>query len=139
MLRQKNNIPVKQPLKSLHINTINLSEEYSKIIKEEINVKELLEDNYEILKNKIGHDNNYVNGGDVSFYISLNPELIREGKQRELSREIKDKRKELGLISSDFVILNIQEGRLELIDEAYKKEMKIVEVKVSDLFSITKA
>jgi hypothetical protein len=71
--------------------------------------------------------------------FTLTPELIREGKQRELSREIKDMRKELGLVSADFISLSIEESRLELLDDEYRKEMKIRELKSSELFSVEKA
>jgi isoleucyl-tRNA synthetase len=122
MIRQKNNIAVKQPLSLAKINK-NISSIYFEIIKEELNIKNISID---------------TNLSICELDFSLNPELIREGKQRELSREIKDKRKELGLVSADFIILSIEESRLELIDEAYKKEMKIKEVKAGSGLSIDK-
>ncbi len=122
MMRQKQNVPVRQPLSSLTLNkSINIK--VATIVMEEINIKNIKYDTS--LENSI-------------LDFTLTPELIREGKQRELSREIKDKRKELGLVSADFIILSIEESRLELVDAAYKKEMKIVEVKISDKFEVCK-
>jgi isoleucyl-tRNA synthetase len=122
MIRQKNNTPVKQPLLSVKINK-NIDSKYFEIIKEELNIK------------NISIDTNLT---ECEIEFALNEDLIREGKQRELSREIKDKRKELGLVSSDFISLNIEEGRLELVDEEYKKEMKIKSVKTGGEFEIAK-
>ena len=122
MIRQKNNVAVKQPLILAKINK-NISGIYFEIIKEELNIKNISID---------------INLSICELDFNLTPELIREGKQRELSREIKDKRKELGLVSADFIILSIEESRLELVDEGYKKEMKIVEVKISSKFEVCK-
>ena len=44
MQRQKNNIPVRQPLSKLFINK-KIDEKYLSILKEEINIKEILIDN----------------------------------------------------------------------------------------------
>lgn len=122
MMRQKQNVPVRQPLSSLTLNkSINIK--VATIVMEEINIK------------NIKYDTNLENS---ILDFTLTPELIREGKQRELSREIKDKRKEMGLVSADFIILSIEESRLELIDGEYKKEMKIKEVKESEVLKIEK-
>ncbi len=127
MMRQKNNTPVRQPLLRLTLNknfSKNILEKYEAIIREELNVKEIIIS--EELEENI-------------LDFTLNDELIREGKQRELSREIKDRRKELGLVASDFIILFIESDRYELIDEVYKKEMKIKEAHVSEDFIVQKA
>jgi isoleucyl-tRNA synthetase len=122
MMRQKQNVPVRQPLSSLTLNkSINIK--VATIIMEELNIKDLKYDTS--LENSI-------------LDFTLTPELIREGKQRELSREIKDMRKELGLVSLDSIILFIDGERFELLDEAYKKEMKIRKVKEAIILTIDK-
>lgn len=123
MIRQKNNIAVKQPLQLAKINK-NIDSKYFEIIKEELNLKNISIDTE-------------LNISELDFV--LNDELIREGRQRELSREIKDRRKELGLVASDSIVLFIESDRYELIDDTYKKEMKIVEVHVSEDFIVQKA
>ncbi len=127
MMRQKNNTPVRQPLSRLTLNKNtpkNILEKYEAIIREELNVKEV------IISEEI--EENILD-------FTLSPELIREGKQRELSREVKDRRKELGLVSSDNIFLVIESSRVELIDDVYKKEMKILEVTIGDVFAVKKA
>ena len=113
MIRQKNNTPVKQPLSSAKINK-NISSVYFEIIKEELNIK------------NISIDTDLLT---CEFDFNLTSELIREGKQRELSREIKDERKRLGLVSGDSIILFVKSDKFDLIDAEYKKEMKIIEIK----------
>lgn len=115
MLRQKQNVPVRQPLQSATINK-NIEEKYFEIIKEELNVKNISTD--------LESDN--------SLDFELTPELVREGKQRELSREIKDKRKELGLVATNSIILTIDQGRMELLDEDYKTAMNIKQVHIGN-------
>jgi isoleucyl-tRNA synthetase len=123
MIRQKNNLPVRQPLSLATINK-NIDKKYFEIIAEEVNVKEIR-----------------VNEGSEACELdmNLNPELIREGKQRELAREIKDRRKELNLVASDYIILFIEADRYDLVDEQYKTEMKIRECHVSEDFIVEKA
>jgi hypothetical protein len=113
---------VKQPLVLGRINK-NINSIYFEIIKEELNIKNISIN---------------TNLGICELDFTLTPELIREGKQRELSREIKDKRKELGLVSPDFITLSIEGNRLELVDDEYKKEMKIREVKEAIILTIDK-
>lgn len=115
MLRQKQNVPVRQPLSSATINK-NINTKYFEIIKEEINVKDISID--EAAQNNLD--------------FNLTPELVREGKQRELSREIKDKRKELGLVATDFIAVTIDQDRADLLDENYKQVMNIKEVRFGD-------
>lgn len=123
MIRQKNNLPVRQPLSLATINK-NIDKKYFEIIAEEVNVKEIK-----------------VNEGSEACELdmNLNPELIREGKQRELAREIKDRRKELNLVAADEILLFIDADRYDLVDEQYKTEMKIRECHVSEDFIVEKA
>ncbi len=75
----------------------------------------------------------------MSLDLNINEDLKKEGEQRELSRQIKDKRKELSLRPQDFIIVKIEKEKLNLFDDNYKTEMKIKEVLISDSFEIEKA
>ena len=83
--RQKANIKVRQPLASLKVKSqiSNLGEEYLELIKDEINVKEIMSDpNLE---------------SEVSLDTAITPELEMEGRMRDLVRVIQDIRKKRGL------------------------------------------
>ncbi|MDQ5957068.1 MAG: isoleucyl-tRNA synthetase, partial [Patescibacteria group bacterium] len=121
MLRQKNNVPVRQPLLSATINR-NIDQKYHNLIQEEINVKNI------IINDK----------GTNDLDFNLNEELITEGKQRELSRQIKDKRKELGLVAEDYIVVTVKNEQIELLDEEYKTSMNIKEVKVGESVNVDK-
>jgi isoleucyl-tRNA synthetase len=123
MIRQKNNMPVRQPLSMATINK-NINEKYFEVIMEEVNVKAV----------QIDED---CDGPELD--LSLDEHLIREGRQRELSREIKDRRKELGLVAGDDIVLFIDTDRHDLVDDEYKREMKIREVHVSEDLIVEKA
>ena len=123
MIRQKNNMPVRQPLSMATINK-NINEKYFEVIMEEVNVKAV----------QIDED---CDGPELD--LSLDENLIREGRQRELSREIKDRRKELGLVAGDDIVLFIDTDRHDLVDDEYRREMKICEVHVSEDLIVEKA
>ena len=101
MIRQKNNLPVRQPLSLATINK-NIDIKYFEIISEEVNIKQI----------KINEQ-----AERCELDMNLNPELIREGKQRELSREIKDHRKNLNLVAADEIILFVESDRYDLVDD----------------------
>jgi isoleucyl-tRNA synthetase len=92
--RQKAGIPVRQPLSKLSVKNYDLNLEYTELIKDEINVREILEDkNIET---------------EVLLDTEINAELKEEGNLRELVRAVQDMRKKAGLISSDVVVLKIE-------------------------------
>lgn len=78
--RKENNLKVRQPLQKVTIN-VELSDELKKLIQDELNVKEV----------KIGESES-----ELELDINLTPELIDEGKARDLVRDIQDARKALG-------------------------------------------
>lgn len=80
--RQKAGIPVRQPLASLIIDK-KLSKEYLELIKEELNVKEV------------------VVGSEFKLTTEITTPLRMEGEHRELMRSIQDMRKAEGLKPGD--------------------------------------
>lgn len=125
MIRQKNNIPVRQPLAKLWTR-VELDNKYFEMIKEEVNVKSLI-----ITQNKDWYD-----GEKVKLDLEINQELREEGEYRELIRKIKDFRKEVNLTMNDKIILNISTNQetKELIEkriEDLKKDCQLLEIKIS--------
>ena len=88
--RQKAGIPVRQPLSQFKIKNSKLKIEYLELIKEELNVKEI------------------VSGEEFKLSLEITPELKREGNYRELMRAIQDLRKKTGLKPSDTVSLLVE-------------------------------
>lgn len=102
MERQKQNIKVKQPLKSLTI-TEKLGKDYLELIKDEVNVKEVLF------------------GDNLSLDMEITEELKQEGDYRELLRFVQSLRKDANLNPEDVVTLFVD------TDEAGKKIVSIFE------------
>ncbi len=108
MLRQKLNMPVKQPLATFFTpSTIpNLHKE---ILKEELNVKNIEKGNR-----------------DFSYFDhDITPELKQEGNYRELVRGLQDMRKDMELTPSDVVALTFEtseEG--EKLIKKFESDMK---------------
>ncbi|MBP9851641.1 MAG: class I tRNA ligase family protein [Candidatus Pacebacteria bacterium] len=92
--RQENKIPVRQPLSKLSISE-NLPADYFDVMKEELNIKEIVVD--ESLPK-----------GEVVLETEITPELRAEGVVRELMRAIQDMRKAAGLTPSDVITLTIE-------------------------------
>ncbi|MFH1200847.1 MAG: class I tRNA ligase family protein [bacterium] len=92
--RQKAGIKVRQPLNKLKIKNYELGIEYTELIKNEINVKEIFS------------DNSITN--EVELDINITPTLKAEGEYREFMRELQDKRKKMGLNPGDKMALSIE-------------------------------
>lgn len=92
--RQKTNLKVRQPLQSLKVKSLKLEEAYIEILKDELNVKEIVEDT--TLEQ------------DVLLDTHITAELRREGQYRELVRAVQDMRKKTGLNPSDTIVLSIE-------------------------------
>ena len=109
--RQKAGIKVRQPLAKLEVKDSKLNNKYLKLIKEELNVKEII-----IAKN--------INE-NILLDIQITPELKQEGDYRELVRFLQDMRKKMSLTPSDVVSLVFEtnnEGK-KLI-EKFETDMK---------------
>lgn len=92
--RQENKIPVRQPLAKLSISE-SLSEGYIEIMKDELNIKEIVVDA------TVAKD-------EVVLETEITPELRAEGSVRELMRALQDMRKAAGLTPSDTITLTVE-------------------------------
>jgi isoleucyl-tRNA synthetase len=123
--RQKAGLKVRQPLASLKLKLeIKLSDEYLELIKDEVNIKEVIFDD------KIE--------GEVLLDVNITPELKIEGDYRELVRAIQDLRKKEELISSDVVVLDIEtntEGQ-DLINKFKEDLVKTINAKEINFSSV---
>ncbi len=109
--RQKAGIKVRQPLKQLKVKKGKLADEYVDLIKDEVNVKEVL------FGEKIENE--------AELDINITPNLKEEGDYRELVRSIQDMRKKQGLTPSDVITLSIQtdESGKKLVEQ-FKADFK---------------
>ena len=134
MERNKAQLPVRQPIGLAKVNmddgTANVGV-YLDLLMEAVNIKKIVI-NTELKENMAGEGSPAQINKNVSVWLDTNitVELKREGDQRELSRAIKDMRREMGLISSDSIILTIDEQRSGLVDDEYRKIMKITRVEI---------
>ena len=100
--RDKAGIKVRQPLTRLEIGSTTLSKELRDVIREEVNVKEVM------LSTEVA-------AGDVRLDTEITKELMREGEIRELLRAVQGLRKEAGLKPGDKAKLSVSAS-----DEARK-------------------
>lgn len=98
MLRQKAGVKVRQPLAKLSI-VGELSDALSELIKEELNVKEVV-----------------MNASEMLLDTELTPELVREGDVREFMRSLADARKEKGLSPKDTVTVVASENAQAVLE-----------------------
>jgi len=125
-LRQKENIKVRQPLNLLKIkdkkSTIKNHLALLEILKEEINVKEIIFD-----KDL---------ASDIELDTTITPELKEEGMIRELIRQIQEERKNQSLIPQDKIkiMLEVTNPKLQSIlkkeDEFIKQKTGAEEIKI---------
>lgn len=94
-VRKEKGIPVRQPLSQLSIANYQFSKEISKLIADEVNVKNVI--------SKVGK-------GDiqVKLDIKITKELKEEAEVRELVRKIQDERKKMGLNLTQSVNVQIE-------------------------------
>ncbi len=120
--RQVENIKIKQPLRSIKVKwPVNLSVGHKLLIKEELNVKEVLfEESKGALESKVDLDS------------TITPELKREGDFREFLRSVQGMRKDENLSPSDVVNLIVPESAKEIIrgfEDELRKTAGIKEIK----------
>lgn len=108
MVRQKEGFKVRQPLNALTLpETTTLGEEYQTIIKEEVNVENLLFD-----------------GTETKLDTVLTPELKEKGMVRDFIRAVQDARKKADFSPHDKAILTIA-GNAAFLD-SYKEDLKSI-------------
>jgi isoleucyl-tRNA synthetase len=120
--RQKAGIKVRQPLSKLTSDSTPLGAEYLELIKDELNVKE-------VIFAALGKD------GEVSLDTHITPELKDEGDFRELVRAIQDMRKIKGFTPSDKVSLFVdtdQNGKtlLQKFEAEIKKSAGVTKIEL---------
>lgn len=109
--RASSQIKVRQPLQKLEVKDLKLSDEYLEIIKDEVNVKEVL--------------NNESMMEEVVLDTRLSPELKEEGNAREIIRAIQDLRKKTKLNPEDEIDVQISYPKeLESAITKYEEEIK---------------
>lgn len=127
-LRAKKGIKVRQPLRALYVPLKEgFSEDLWDLVKDELNVKEVLEkENLKALieKNKVSND--LVNIIDkeetVALDVRIGKELKLEGEMRELVRQIQEGRKKANFNIEDRIALGYQ-GKEEIF-EAFADTIK---------------
>ncbi|MCC7160586.1 class I tRNA ligase family protein [Candidatus Nomurabacteria bacterium] len=109
--RQKAGVKVRQPLSLLKVKNYELEAEYTELIKDELNVKE------------VSSDKNLET--EVSLDLEITEELKQEGDYRELARALQDMRKNMGLTPSDVVsvIFETNEAGKNLIQK-FENDLK---------------
>ena len=107
-LRAKNGVKIRQPLASVKVTQNAKSFDFTPILMEELNVK-----------------NVEFGGESVEFDFELTPELRAEGLMREIIRHIQDARKKAGLNVDDRIELNFTSENAEVLDAFKKFEQEI--------------
>lgn len=92
--RQKAGMKVRQPLAKIEVKDYKLGVAYSEVIKDELNVKEIVENtNLET---------------EVVLDVNITPELKEEGDYRDFVRGVQEMRKKTGLTPSDKISLSVE-------------------------------
>lgn len=112
-LRQKSGVKVRQPLQELRIKNRELQEEYLEILKDEVNVKEIV-------------FSDVISGVVLDTHIT--EELKQEGDYRELLRAIQDLRKRHDLSPKDTITLFVSENGEQLIRKFEGELSKLAQV-----------
>jgi isoleucyl-tRNA synthetase len=112
--RSKANIKVRQPLSGLKIRSKGLDREFLDLIRDELNVKDVIVDNSL--------------ASEIELDLNLTPMLIEEGKVRDAIRIIQDKRKELGMKPSEKMKYDLPSGQEEFFRKHALEIMKVTNV-----------
>ena len=121
--RQKAGIKVRQPLNKLEIIAEKLPDEYIDIIKDELNIKNIVY----LVKIKLGITK-------VTLDTEITPELKQEGDYRELVRALQDMRKKMGLTPSDVISISVETNEkgktlIQKFETDMKKTVLVSEIK----------
>jgi isoleucyl-tRNA synthetase len=99
-VRAKEGVKVRQPLQSVTIPHAGKIVDFTDILTEELNVKEVF----------------VVQDAELSLDLKISPQLHREGLMREVIRQVQNARKQAGLNVDDRIVLTLQTGSTELAD-----------------------
>lgn len=120
--RKKAQIKVRQPLVSVKlISNIPLSEDLKKILCQEVNVKEIIQEKGEEIK--------------VELDTNVTGALREEGEAREIIRSIQQERKRLGTNRSELVNVKISSWPEEF-EEEIKRRTQVNELIKADKFEV---
>jgi isoleucyl-tRNA synthetase len=102
-IRAKERLKIRQPLASVTVSTLGEFVNFSDILTEELNVKQVLK------------------GDELILDLTITPELKREGLSREIIRHIQSARKAAGLNVDDRISLSLvtQDNELKVVVEEY--------------------
>lgn len=117
--RAETKIKVRQPLSALQIKDIKLEKELLELIKQEVNVKEI------------------IFGKNLELNTKITPELKQEGMIREIIRQIQGMRKEANLKPKDKVVVKCFgdteiNNLIENNKNVLQKEGRIKEIKIEE-------
>lgn len=119
--RQKAGVKVRQPLQELAVKKYELKDEYTEILKDELNVKQIARiDTIE---------------GEVELDTEISAELKLEGDFRELMRAIQDMRKQMDLVPSDRIAVTLSGDGEKLVSpfmDEFKKTVGAEKVDFGD-------
>jgi len=115
--RSKANIKVRQPLGKLTVKSLKLREGYVEILKDEINVKEVLE--------------NSSQADEVQLDTNITSQLEEEGRLREVIRTVQDWRKEKGLKPGERAQYDVSQNEREIFAKYADEINKITNVEWS--------
>ncbi len=117
-LRQKQGVPVRQPLGKVSIVSFENLEKYTDIIKDELNIE-----NVSVLIQN--NENGVIESmeGKVILDFVITDDLKKKGNYRELVRSVQDARKKAGLTPSDIISLSLSDEAKGIIS-GFEDDMK---------------
>ena len=110
-------IKIRQPLSKLIYDGEKLDDFYEKIIADEVNVKKV------------------ENGKEFTLDKTLTPELLEEGKAREIIRAVQSARKHAGLSVDDKIKLSLSESLPKGYEDLIKSETGAVEITKNEKYT----
>lgn len=122
-LRAQAKVKVRQPLAEVKIKNQVVSEEMQEILKEELNVKQVVADT--------------TLDADIMLNTEISPELRLEGEAREIIRAIQEGRKKAGFNVEDRITLGYsgKEKVFEMFQDLIAKEVLATEIQRGELSS----